>query len=112
MNKSIGLIDLFMTKSCRLHRTLLAAAILATTAPSALRAEQDVDNYSINALLDPSPELLLAESRGRVTIYDGLYDHVVEQALDDQFHRIQSMMFVNTRYQEPDEWITQEDDCD
>ena len=88
---------------------VIIALISTFSAPA---VSQSGDNYSENMLLDPSPAVLHAESQGRVTIYDGLYDHVEEQALDGQFHRIQSMMFVNTRYQQPDGSETEEDDCD
>ena len=47
-----------------------------------------------------------------MTIYDGLEDKVVEQALDTQFERIDHMMFVRTRETLPDGSIEFEDDCD
>jgi len=70
------------------------------------------DNYDENVLFNPSDAVLHAEAKGRVTIYDGLEDRVVDQALDTQFERIDRMMFVRTRETLPDGSIEVDDDCD
>ena len=57
------------------------------------------DGFQYNALFNPSPAQLKAEDRGRVMIYDGLDNAAVERALDQQFGRIEHMMF--TRIHEP-----------
>lgn len=54
-------------------------------------------NWERRQLNQPSPKLLLMEKRGRVTIYDGLTEDDVDQAMDEQFERINSMMFVRVR---------------
>ena len=54
--------------------------------------------------------MLLAEAKGRVTIYDGQEHRVVDRALDTQFHRIENMMFVRTRETSPDGEESIEDD--
>ena len=51
-----------------------------------------------------------SERRGRVTIYDRIPVSEVERALDEQFERIDSMMFVRTQYPVADDGF--EDDCD
>ncbi len=86
---------------------LACTFLLPLTAPVAAD-----DLYQLDALLDPSPALLEAERRGRVTIFHGLDNNRVEQALDSQFHRIENLMFVNTRYPLPDDETYAEDDCD
>ncbi len=45
-------------------------------------------------LLEPSPRDRLREKQGRIVIYDGLLDTVVESALDLYFDRIENMMFT------------------
>ena len=84
---------------------LLAGTLLLTTAP--VLAE---GNYFKNALFTPTDNLLGAEARGRITIYDGIDIAMVERALDEQFDRIENMMFVGIRHPAPDGDVIVEDD--
>ncbi len=112
MNKSTSSMHPHPQRPCRWYRILPAVAVIALSGNFSASAEgESEDPWSTNMLLNPSPSVLRAESRGRVTIYDGLDNRVVEEALDSQFNRIQSMMFVNTRYHEPDGFITEDEDC-
>jgi len=77
-----------------------------------LALEGTVDNYYENILFNPGKSLLLAEARGRITIYDSLENSTVEHAMDTQFDRIESMMFVGTRHTLPDGSVEADDDCD
>ena len=75
----------------------------------------DAGDWNRNQLLNPSAGQLRAEQRGRVAIYDGLYESTVDEALDTQFGRIENMIFPKIEYcthttPEGDEWA--EDDCD
>ena len=63
-------------------------------------------------LFNPSESMLRAEARGRVTIYDSLDSEVVDRALDEQFSRIENMMFVGIRHTLPDGSVEADDDCD
>ncbi len=54
------------------------------------------DEWQIRMLHEPSQAQLALEEKGRVFIYDGLTDAQVEQAMDQQFGRVGSMMFVRT----------------
>ena len=69
-------------------------------------------DWQAQRLLAPSGPQLSTEQRGRVVIYDGLDEALVDRALDTQFERVESMMFVRVRHTEPDgdSWI--DDDCD
>jgi len=51
--------------------------------------------FQLDQLLEPSDEQLHMESAGQVFIYDGLKESDIKLALDDQQHRMHSMMFVN-----------------
>lgn len=69
-------------------------------------------NWQETQLLTPSEAQLERERRGRVVIYDGLYEHLVDNALDTQFGRIDSMMFIRMLRTDAngDDWA--DDDCD
>lgn len=47
-------------------------------------------------LFEPDETQLKRESMGRVTIYSGFTDVQVAQAIDQQFDRVEHMMFVGT----------------
>ena len=51
--------------------------------------------FQLDQLLDPSEEQLQLEDVGHVFIYDGLKESDINLALDEQQHRMHSMMFVN-----------------
>jgi hypothetical protein len=89
--------------------TRLVVATLLATACATAQAES---RFQTNALFEPSDRLLVAEASGRVMIYDGLTNDTVNQAMDQQFDRIQNMMFVRTRVTQEDGSVKVEDDCD
>ena len=72
-------------------------------------------------LFNPPASQLDLEKRGRIVIYDGLRDTQITQAMDTQFDRIQSMMFVRTiatdaegeilRDEETDTIVVEDDGC-
>jgi len=55
-----------------------------------------MEQWQYNRLFNPSPAAREAEKRGDVVIYDGLTDVTVNKALDQNFDRIQNMMFTRT----------------
>jgi len=55
-----------------------------------------MQQWQYNRLFNPSPSDREFEARGDVTIYDGLTDIEVKKALDENFDRIQNMMFTRT----------------
>jgi hypothetical protein len=81
-----------------------------------------VERWQSNLLFNPTSRQLELESKGRVNIYDGLKDTEVAHALDSQFDRIQSMMFVRTVVTgndgeplidpETGNTVLEDDDCD
>jgi hypothetical protein len=80
-----------------------------TLSPGSVQA---AEGWYENQLLHPSDHQRRTEQRGRVAIYDGLHESIVDAALDTQFERIENMMFVRVAHTTPDgdEWA--DDDCD
>jgi hypothetical protein len=68
------------------------------------------DSWQLTQLHTPTSSLRQAEQRGRVTIYDGLTIAEVDRAMDEQFERIDSMMFIRTKHPAPDGQVEVEDD--
>ena len=71
----------------------------------------DISEWDQRLLFDPPQSLMVAEARGRVTIYDGLPEATVDEAMDDQFDRIDYMMFTGMRYQTPEGEEIADDGC-
>lgn len=92
-----------------IHKIVLALLLLLTS--SLVLA---AGSFQQNLLLTPSKNMLLAEVDGRVMIYDGLKSETIDKAMDEQFNRIDKMMFVSTLYKQKNgEYKTEEgDDCD
>ena len=67
---------------------------VAATAP---RGETDVSEIERRRLFEPTPAELRAEADGRVYVYEGLRDTDVERALDEEFKRVQNMMFIRVK---------------
>ena len=91
------------------NKVVLLTILLASTSASA-HAAGDIQH---KMLFTPSDYLLKAEARGRVMIYDGLKSETIDKAMDDQFDRIDKMMFVRSLYpQENGEYKLENDSCD
>lgn len=90
----------------KLNHKLMIGCLLALSATSAF-----ADDYQQNMLFSPSEHILVAEARGRVMIYDGLENTTVEKAMDHQFNRIGSMMFVRTQYKQENGEVVEDEDC-
>jgi hypothetical protein len=98
------------TLSLLMFIVLFLGTLLAPLA----RAADANDSFQYNALFNPTTAQLSAEERGRVMIYDGLDNAMVERALDEQFDRIEHMMFIRTRQNAPDgddEYTVEDDGC-
>ena len=63
-------------------------------------------------LFEPSKAQQQQERRGRVYIFDGVHETAVDRALDEQYGRIQSMMFVGVRHTAEDGEEYADSDCD
>ena len=54
----------------------------------------DVRDIELRRLFEPTPAELKAERAGRIFIYEGLRDRDVERAMEEEFDRIDSIMFI------------------
>ncbi len=86
--------------------SLVLAGILALTTAPAFAA----DSFQEKLLFEPSNSMLKAESRGRIMIYDGLDVATVDKAMDEQFDRIDNMMFTRVHHPLADGGVEVEDD--
>ncbi|MCP4429414.1 MAG: hypothetical protein GY806_00395 [Gammaproteobacteria bacterium] len=90
-----------------ISKMIIPALLMASSLASAY------DSYQEKVLFTPSEGILHAEAKGRVMIYDGLDNEMVELAMNEQFQRIENMMFVRTQYISEDGDIEiEEDGCD
>lgn len=75
-------------------KNILAASLLALSTTSTF-AE---NSFYEKTLFTPSDSMLKAESRGRIMIYDGMDNETVNRAMDEQFDRIDNMMFTRIHH--------------
>ncbi|MGB5773076.1 MAG: hypothetical protein WBP89_00200 [Sedimenticolaceae bacterium] len=76
--------------------TFLTALMTASLATGIASAGTDYRKWQLDRIHSPTPQQLAREQAGRVTISDELWDTDVERAMETQFDRIPSMMFVRT----------------
>lgn len=71
------------------------------------------ESWQEKLLFNPPDSQIRAERGGRVMIYDGLKDTQIDRAMDTQFDRIESMMFVRTivTNTETGEVVVEDDGC-
>ena len=79
----------------KINNVLLILAMSSVFSHSAL-ADDPQQSWQLSLLFNPGDHQHEMERSGRVFIYDGLRDTVIEKALDEQYDRIEGMMFVNT----------------
>ena len=89
---------------------ILCVSVLVILLISTASASRN-SSWQLERLLSPQEHHINQESKGAVFIYDRLYETDIETALDQQFNRIDSMMFIRTRIVKDGE-VTETDDCD
>jgi hypothetical protein len=57
----------------------------------------DVRDIELRRLFEPTAGELQDEAKGRVYIYDGLRDTDVARAMEEQFERVDNMMFIRVK---------------
>lgn len=109
-----------------LKRLLPVTGLLALAASpySAVAGESAGDDWQMQMLLAPTPQQIEMERRkSKVFIYSQVKEPDLERAMDEQFGRIEHMMFINTLVREPEPkadatqpadkavWVEQDDGC-
>ena len=81
-----------------MRHTRAVALVLASVLGSAQAAETaSATDWQLALLFNPSEQQLKVEEKGRVVIYDGLKSTDVEKAMEQEFERIEHMMFIRTK---------------
>ena len=103
------------------HSLIAGGMTLLMSSPHAAYSESLYHKWQMQHLLHPSAAQLKQEQQGKVFIYDGLKDKDIEQVMQKQFNRIESMMFIRTVItdkkgkpkRDPDTGtvVTADDDC-
>jgi len=85
-------------------------------------AVKSSNSWQMTRLFHPSQADLASEKKGKIIIYSGLTDKTVAMALDENFYRIEAMMFTKTiltdakgtplRDAETGEIVVEDDGCD
>jgi len=98
----------------KIKYTAIAITVICQMWGTAASADPDPEgDWQLGMIHDPSDAQLRVEERGRVYIYDGVYDTEVKLAMDTQFNRLDNMMFVRTKVATPEgETETEDDGCD
>jgi hypothetical protein len=79
-----------------INNVLIILAMSSVFSQSTLAGDDQQQSWQLSLLFNPGDHQHEMERSGRVFIYDGLRDTVIEKALDEQYDRIEGMMFVNT----------------
>ncbi len=88
----------------------LTGALFAAT--TAVFAESDHGGWQWQRLMHPQQHQLQREANGAVYIYTGLHERQVETAMEQEFERVDNMMFVGVRVETPEGETVQDDGCD
>jgi hypothetical protein len=94
------------------HLLITTSIALAELLGPSAQAAGIANSWQLNQLHSPSEGLARAEGRGRVTIYDGVRDQEINRAMDEQFDRIDNMMFIRTPEETPTGEVVYQDDDD
>ena len=75
----------------------MAGSCLTLVAVTGTAFALDVSEIERRRLFEPTEAELKQEATGRIYIYDGLSDADIARAMDDEFYRVESMMFIGVK---------------
>lgn len=73
---------------------------------SSIVSAADVREIELRRLFEPTPSELAQEEKGRIYIYDGLRDKDVQRAMEQEFDRVENMMFIREKKDRPNRGST------
>jgi hypothetical protein len=81
----------------KLAKKSVIAALFLTAAPvQAAFSESVFERWQMKRMFQPAQSQLMLEQKGKVFIYEGIKDNDVSRVMDEEFERIESMMFIGT----------------
>ena len=93
-------------------RQLIAlVSVLHTTSLFAGDKRLSMEDWQVEVALSPPGYILAIEGKkDRVWILQGLRSSDIDQVMNDQFDRLEHLMFIKTRHESPngDEWVDDE----
>jgi hypothetical protein len=105
-----------MNKTTAVTRSAVPVLFLAGLACTASAASPfKYDSWQERRLMEPNQVERKHESRGKVFIYDGLEADKIDRAMDENFDRIDNMMFTRVHNPPPpgsDEPVVLDDGCE
>lgn len=75
-------------------KPLFAAAIVALFSAPTLAPADELRDIQLRRLLEPTAAERAEERKGRIYIYESLTNQDIQRAMDQQFDRVESMMFI------------------
>ncbi len=94
---------------------LLWLGLALHASATATEVTGQADDWQTNRLMHPNDSQRRQEQHGTVFIYDGLDNSTVQRAMDDNFDRIQNMMFTRIHHLPPTgagPAVVENDGCD
>ena len=71
---------------------------------------EKLQKWQLKLLFEPPAHQLQRERKGFITIFEGITDKTIDRAMDTQFDRLSSMMFIRTLITDKDENIIKDPD--
>lgn len=90
-----------MKSTSSLCAVSLLLCCMAANADQHIELAVSEDSYDLRRLMKPSAAELASEKKGHIHIYDALEINQVNAALDENFDRIQNIMFTRIHHLPP-----------